>query len=80
MTPDAWNTVAVCARGVDLWILVNDQVVAQATDAQHDRGRISFALRRLGDVNDPPETAAVVRNLQISSLASGDPGRVPTIR
>src|SRR5262249_13204291 len=80
LSRDDWNTVAVRARGNDLWILVNDQVVAQANNSKYDRGRIWFALRRMGDINDPPETAAVFRNLRISGLASGDPSRVPAVQ
>jgi uncharacterized protein DUF3105/3-keto-disaccharide hydrolase len=74
---DDWNTLAVRVRGNDLWVLVNDQLVLQANDPTYDRGRLTFSLRRLGDVNDPPETAAVFRNLRISPLANGDPSRVP---
>ena len=75
---DDWNTLAVRMRGSDLWLLVNDQLVLQANDSTYDRGHVSFALRRMGDINDSPETAAVLRNLRVSSLATGDPSRAPS--
>jgi hypothetical protein len=80
MSRDDWNSIAIRARGPDLWLLVNDQLVGQASDPRFDSGRLSFALRRLGDPNDEPETAAVIRNLRISRLADGDPARAPVSR
>jgi hypothetical protein len=77
---DNWNTLAVRMRGSDLWMLVNDQLVLQANDTTYDRGLLTFTLGRLGDINDTSETAAVFRNLRISSLENGEPSRVPTLQ
>jgi hypothetical protein len=80
MVRDDWNSVAIRARGPDLWLLVNDQPIATASDPRFDNGRISFGLRRLGSTEDEPETAAVIRNLRISRLLNGDPTRVPVVQ
>jgi hypothetical protein len=80
LSRDDWNTVAVRASGPNMWLLVNDQLVAQATDSAYDQGFFFFALRRTGELNDSAETAAVIRNIRISRLASGDPARAPAIQ
>ena len=80
LSRDDWNTVAVRTRGPDIWMLVNDQLVAQARDSAYDRGYLFLALRRIGEVADSPETAAVLRNIRISRLASEDPARTPAIQ
>jgi hypothetical protein len=74
---DDWNTLALRALGPRLWVLVNGQLIVQASDPSWDSGRVFFALVRLGDVNDGAESAAVIRNLTVSSLAAGDPARAP---
>ena len=80
MSRDDWNTLAVRARGSELWVLLNDQLVLQGNDPTYDRGVTVFGLRRLGDVNDEPETAAVIRNLRISALANSDPEQSPRLQ
>lgn len=77
LSRDDWNTVAIRARGPDFWLMINGQLVIQASDANYDRGHLFFALLRLGNLDDPSETAAVIRNLRVSPLAAGDPTRVP---
>jgi hypothetical protein len=74
---DDWNSVSIRASGSNMWVLVNDQLVAQAHDSESNRGELAIMLARLGDVNDTAESAAVLRNLRVSGLAEGDPDRVP---
>jgi hypothetical protein len=79
LSPNDWNTLAIRARGPELWLLVNDRpVLHTTTDGAFDVGGVSLTLRRLGDLNDVQEVAAVVRNLRVSALADGESGRVPT--
>ena len=66
---DDWNSLAVRARGPDLWVLVNDQPVLAARDETYDHGTVSVGLRRTDNPDDNAETAVVVRNLRISRLA-----------
>lgn len=79
LAPDDWNSLAVRARGADLWVFVNDQLVAQASEPTFDSGRIFFGLQRLGDLADTAESAVVIRNLRVSRLSTGDPARAPTL-
>jgi hypothetical protein len=66
---DDWNTIAVRAQGPNLWLLINDQLIATATNSNRGGGSVFIGLQRLGDVNDQTESAVVVRNLRVSSLA-----------
>ena len=69
MAPDGWNSLAIRARGSDLWVLVNDEPVLFASNADYARGAVRIALRRLGNPDDEPESAVVVRNLRVARLA-----------
>jgi 3-keto-disaccharide hydrolase len=80
LSPDDWNTIAVRARGTGFWVLVNDQLVMEASDSTYDRGHLFFGLRRTGELDDPPETAAVFRNLRIARLIEGDADHAPTLQ
>jgi Domain of Unknown Function (DUF1080) len=69
LAPDGWNSVAVRAHGPNLWVLLNDEPILSTTDPAYQSGSVFIGLRRLGDANDSSESAVVVRNLKVSSLA-----------
>jgi hypothetical protein len=69
LAPDGWNSLAVRAQGPNLWVLLNDEPILSATDATYQSGSVFIGVRRLGDANDSSESAVVVRNLRVSSLA-----------
>lgn len=73
-----WVTIVVKADGPSLYVGIGDEVVLTAYDTTFDRGSFQFATIRIGDFDDPAETAVVLNNLQISPLAGGDPSRAPT--
>jgi hypothetical protein len=78
-SPGDWNILAIRARGPELWLLVNERpVLHTTTDGAYDIGNAFITARRQGDVNDGQEAMMVVRNLRVSALADGDPGRAPT--
>jgi len=76
-SPDGWNRIALRLQGSHLWLLVNNEPILAATDADLESGGVGLQLRRLGAVEDDQETAVVFRNLRVSSLADGDPSRAP---
>jgi len=78
LSPNGWNSVAVRSRGADHWLLINDLPVLFASDATFDAGGLTLSLRRLGDPDDDEEVAVVFKNLRVSALAVGDPGRAPS--
>jgi hypothetical protein len=69
LAPDGWNSLAVRAQGPNLWVLLNDEPILTTTDPAYQSGSVFIGVRRLGDANDSPESAVVVRNLRVSSLA-----------
>ena len=78
LAPFAPNTLAVRAQGTRLWLLVNELPVLSAVDTGHDAGSVALLHSRLGPLDDEQESAVVMRNLRISALADGDPGRLPS--
>jgi hypothetical protein len=85
VAPDDWNVIAIRLQGPNVWLLVNDQPVLFYNDSTVDRGGVFFDMVRVGDgpldsitdTDDATEISAVFRNLRVSSLADGDPARVP---
>jgi hypothetical protein len=69
LAPDGWNSLAVRAQGPNLWVLLNDEPILWTTHDAYQSGSVFIGLRRLGDANDATESAVVVRNLVVSSLA-----------
>jgi hypothetical protein len=65
---DDWNTMAVRLEGPNIWLYLNDEVILSLADSSFDHGGLNFRLLRIGDVNDPAESAAVLRNLRVSEL------------
>lgn len=77
---DDWNSVSVRLEGSNIWLLVNDQVILAAVDSAYESGGVALRLVRVADDDeeDDEQVAVVVRNLRVSSIAGGDPSRVPT--
>jgi hypothetical protein len=73
-----WNALAVRLQGPNLWVLLNDQPILNATDSTYDMGQVILALVRLGNLEDAQESAVVFRNLRVSGLDNSDQARVPT--
>lgn len=80
LATDDWVTIAARAQGPNLWVFLGDEPILTAYDTTFDRGSIHFATNRLGNIDDPAETAVVLRNLQMSALDGGDPARGPTFQ
>ena len=74
---EAWNTLAVRAQGSGFWVLLNDQVIASASDEAILEGRVVLGLVRTGALDDTEEVAMEFRNLRVSALAQTDAARVP---
>ena len=68
---DDWNSVAVRLQGQNLWVLLNDELILSAADPAYERGSVYVGLRRLGNPDDEPESAVVIRNLRVSRLVTG---------
>jgi hypothetical protein len=68
ISPDGWNSLVVRARGPDVSILVNDRPFefGRLSPRFPDSGYVSVLLVRMGDPDDPEETAVVLRNLRVS--------------
>jgi hypothetical protein len=64
-----WNTLAIRARGSGHWVLLNDRVLFAATDSTFTSGGATIIVIRLGDLDDPSETAVLIRNMRVSELA-----------
>lgn len=69
LSRDDWNRLAVRLHGESIWVLLNDEPILSASDASIDTGRVGFGVGRIGGLDDRAESAAVFRNLRISSLA-----------
>jgi hypothetical protein len=65
---DDWNTLAIRLEGPNMWLFLNDELIISVADGAVDHGGLMLRLVRLGDVNDPAETAVVFRNLRVSQL------------
>ena len=77
LSRDDWNTLAIRARGPELWVYVNGAPTLYASDPTYDRGGVFIGLTRDGDPDDTAESAVVVRDLRVSPLAAWDPERAP---
>jgi len=80
LTTDDWVTISARAQGPNLFVLLGDEPILAAYDTTFDRGSFHFVTARLGNLDDSGETAIVLRNLQVSPLAAGDPSRGPTFQ
>jgi hypothetical protein len=70
-------TLALRAQGPNFWLLLNDQLMLAASEPTFQRGTVSFYLSRQGDLDDEVEVAVALRNLQVATLAGGDPALAP---
>lgn len=75
--PYEWNRLALRVSGYDTWLLVNDEPVLYTRDVHADAGKVIVELIREGDVEDEDESAVVFRDLTLSPLEGGEPGRAP---
>ena len=69
LATEDWVTVTVRARGPNLWMLLNDEPVLAAYDTTFESGGVNIGYIRLGNFDDPAESAVVLRNFRFSSLA-----------
>ena len=76
--PYEWNRLALRVSGHDVWLLVNDEPVLHSHEVYADAGKIVIEVVRSGDPEDEAETAVVFRNLTLTALEGGEPGRAPT--
>ena len=77
LKPNEWNRVAVRVSGFDTWLIVNDEPVLYTREVHADAGGVIIEIIREGDVYDEDEAAAVFRNLTLTALEGGEPGRAP---
>ena len=80
LKPGDWNRMAMRVSGPDVWLLLNDEPVLYASGVHADAGGVIIELVRDGTAreDDKEESAIVVRNLELTSLEGGEPGRAPT--
>lgn len=64
-----WNSLAIRARGANLWVLLNDEPILSAVDSTHAAGSAYMGLSRIGSPDDDAESAVISRNLRVSALA-----------
>ena len=76
--PYEWNKLALRVSGHDVWLLINDEPVLHSHEVYADAGKIVIEVVRSGDSEDEDETAVVFRNLTLTALEGGEPGRAPT--
>jgi hypothetical protein len=76
--PYEWNRLALRVSGHDVWLLVNDEPVLYSREVHADAGKIVIEVVRGGDSEDEAETAVVFRDLTLTALEGGEPGRAPT--
>jgi hypothetical protein len=80
LATDDWVTITARAQGPNLFVFLGDEPILTAYDTTFDHGSIQFVTSRQGNIDDPAETAVVLRNLQVSPLVGGDPARGPTFQ
>lgn len=80
LATDDWVTISARAQGPKIFVSVGDEPALAAYDTTFDRGSFQFVNVRQGNIDDPAETATVLRNLQVSPLVGGDPARAPTFK
>jgi hypothetical protein len=73
-----WNRLAMRVRGLDVWVLLNDEPILFGTSEIFDAGGIGLYLQREGNPDDEYETAVVFRDLTLSTIEGADPSRAPT--
>jgi hypothetical protein len=76
--PHDWNRLALRVSGYNAWLLLNDEPVLHSGEVHADAGRVIVELIRDGNHEDEEEAAVVFRDLQLSALEGGEPGRAPT--
>jgi hypothetical protein len=76
--PYEWNKLALRVSGFDVWLLINDEPVLHSHEVYADAGKIVIEVVRDGNSEDEDETAVVFRNLTLTALDGGEPGRAPT--
>ena len=74
ISADGWNSLVVRARGPDVSLLVNDRPFefGRVSPSYPKSGYVQVFLIRMGDPDDPEETAVVLRNLRVSRLPDRD--------
>lgn len=78
LKPGDWNRLAMRVNGHNAWLLLNDEPVLHSGEVHADAGQAIVELIRDGHFEDEDETAVVFRDLQLSALEGGEPGRAPT--
>jgi hypothetical protein len=58
---DDWVVISARALGPNLFVFLSDEPILAAYDTTFDRGSFQVATIRLGNIDDPAETAVVLR-------------------
>ena len=73
-----WNRLAIRVNGHNAWLLLNDEPLIHTNEVHADAGKVIIELLRDGSFEDEEESAVVFRDLTLTVLEGGEPGRAPT--